>query len=84
MENITMVGTQNVAAAIQNVLLACEAEGIGTCWMTGPMIAQDELCQLLELKKNNKIAAILPMGYPKGTPTQNKLPEDEDIDFKII
>ena len=27
---------QTVAAAIQNLLLAAHAEGLGTCWMTGP------------------------------------------------
>ena len=84
MENITMVGTQNVAAAIQNILLACEAEGVGTCWMTGPMIAQEELCKLLELNETEKIAAILPMGYPKGNPAKNNLPSDEEINFRCI
>ena len=34
-------GLQSVAAAIQNMLLAVHALGYGSCWMTGPLVAQE-------------------------------------------
>ena len=84
MDNITLVGRQNVSAAIQNVLLACHSEGLGACWMTGPMIAQEELRKEFGLKDDEKIAAFIPVGYLKGMITPHKLPDEKDLDFKIL
>ncbi len=41
---------QSVAASIQNMLLAAASLGYGTCWMTGPVMAQKELAELLDLE----------------------------------
>jgi nitroreductase len=84
MDNITMVGRQNVSAAIQNVLLACQAEGLGACWMTGPMIAQDELRKEFDLKEDEKVAAFIPIGYLKGITTPHKFPDEKELNFKIV
>ncbi len=84
MENITIVGKQNVSAAIQNVVLACEAEGVGACWMTGILLAQNELREELGLKSDEKVAAFIPIGYPKSTVPPHKFPEEKDLNFRVI
>jgi nitroreductase len=65
MEDVTSF--QNVAAAIQNLLLAAHAEGLGTCWMTGPVTVANEISRFLGVK-DMTLVAITPMGYPDETP----------------
>ena len=58
---------QNVAAAIQNLLLAAYAEGLGSCWMTGPVTVGEEISRFLGVK-DMTLVAVIPMGYPDETP----------------
>jgi nitroreductase len=58
---------QNVAAAIQNLLLMAYAEGLGTCWMTGPVYVANEINRFLGVD-DMTLVAIIPMGYPDETP----------------
>jgi nitroreductase len=61
-------GLQSVAAAIEHVLLAAHALGYGSCWMTGPLVAQEALEKLLGYGKDKFIAALLPIGVPDERP----------------
>ena len=61
-------GLQSVAAAIENMLLAIHALGYGSCWMTGPLVAQEEFEKLLGFGKEKSIAALLPVGVPDENP----------------
>lgn len=59
---------QSVAAAIENLLLAATALGYGACWMTGPLIAAEELEQLLGVEEPWYLVALIPLGYPGQSP----------------
>jgi len=61
-------GLQSVAAAIENMLLAIHALGYGSCWMTGPLVAQEAFENLLSFGKDKSIAALLPVGEPDENP----------------
>jgi nitroreductase len=61
-------GLQSVAAAIENMLLAIHALGYGSCWMTGPLVAQEAFEKLLGFGKEKAIAALLPVGVPDENP----------------
>jgi nitroreductase len=61
-------GLQSVAAAIQNMLLAVHSLGYGSCWMTGPLVAQESFEKLLGFGKERFIAALLPVGIPDEDP----------------
>jgi nitroreductase len=61
-------GLQSVAAAVQNMLLAAYALGYGSCWMTGPLVAQEEFENLLGYGKEKSMVAILPIGVPGEEP----------------
>lgn len=63
-----MPGLQSVAAAIEHMLLACHALGYGSCWMTGPLVAQEAFEELLGYGKEKFIAALLPVGVPDEDP----------------
>lgn len=61
-------GLQSVSAAIQNMLLAAHALGYGSCWMTGPLVAQEEFGRILGYGKEKFVAALLPLGIPDEDP----------------
>jgi nitroreductase len=61
-------GLQSVAAAIENMLLAIHSLGYGSCWMTGPIVAQEAFEKLLGFGKEKSIAALLPVGVPDEKP----------------
>ena len=62
-------GLQSVAAAIENMLLAIHALGYGSCWMTGPIVAQEAFELLLGFGKEMSIVALLPLGRPSENPS---------------
>lgn len=61
-------GLQSVAAAIEQMLLAIHALGYGSCWMTGPLVAQEAFEKLLGYGREKFIAALLPIGVPDEHP----------------
>ena len=69
-----LIGT---SLAMQNLLLAAHAAGLGASGMTGPLIAMGALRELLRVPPSWEIAALVPVGYPDETPppTARKSPE---------
>lgn len=58
-------GIQNIAAALENLLLAAASQGYGTCWMTGPTYADEEISEYIGFKKDGYfLAAMTPLGVP--------------------
>lgn len=58
-------GIQNIAAAMENLLLAAASLGYGTCWMTGPTYAAREISQYIGFAKEGYyLAAMTPLGVP--------------------
>jgi nitroreductase len=74
-----MSGLQSVSAAIENMLLAIHALGYGSCWMTGPLVAQDAFAKLLGYGKEKYIAALLPVGVPDESPPARGRKSLEDM-----
>ncbi len=61
-------GLQSVSAAIQNILLAAHALGYGSCWMTGPLVAQEQFETILGYGKEKTAVALIPVGVPDEYP----------------
>ncbi|WP_425060097.1 Bifunctional F420 biosynthesis protein FbiB [Sporomusa carbonis] len=58
-------GIQNIAAALENLQLAAASLGYGTCWMTGPTYAAQEISEYLGFNKQGYyLAAMTPLGVP--------------------
>jgi len=73
-------GLQSVSAAIEHMLLAVHALGYGSCWMTGPLVAQEAFGKLLGFGKERSIAALLPIGLPdEDPPARSRKPLDEIV-----
>jgi nitroreductase len=58
----------STAAAIMSLLLAAPALGLGACWMTGPLVAEPRLRELLAVPEGWSVAALLPVGFPDEEP----------------
>lgn len=72
---------EDVSAAFQNMILAAWEEGLGTCWMTGPLHRGAEaIKRFLGLPENQEIIAITPLGVPDEIPAS---PPKEDIKSKV-
>lgn len=71
---------QSVSAAIQNMLLAAHAMGLGTCWMTGPVHVEEEINRALGIEDKKFVAAIT-VGYPAKKPP---VPPRRDADKKVV
>ncbi|MBI9072881.1 MAG: nitroreductase family protein [Melioribacteraceae bacterium] len=74
---------QTIGAAIQNLLLAAVNLGYGACWLTGPMVAKEELSKLINVENPYKLFAFVAVGKSdKETVPRTKTPIDNI--FEII
>ncbi|WP_129597272.1 nitroreductase family protein [Anaerophilus nitritogenes] len=75
---------QNVAASLENFMLAAANMGYGTCWMTGACFATLEIETLIPMEKEGfDLMAISPLGIPLKDSTAPKRKEVEEI-FTLI
>jgi nitroreductase len=61
-------GLIGASMALQNLLLMAHAEGLGASGMTGPLIADKALRELLSVPDSWAIAALAPVGFPDEAP----------------
>ncbi len=52
----------DIGIALEHLMLAAEAEGLGTCWIGA--FLEDEVREILEVPAGVKIVALTPVGYP--------------------
>lgn len=70
---------QSVSAAIQNMLLTAHSLGYGSCWMTNPLIAAEEIEALLGIEEPYHLLAIIPVGIPDSYPHPTRRKNISDI-----
>lgn len=71
---------QDTAAAIQTLLLAAFAEGLGTCWKGA--FEEDQVRQALDLPKNRRPVAMIGLGFPTEAPvSRGRKPLEEVATF---
>jgi len=58
-----IMGVQSVAAAIENMLLAAHARGLGSCWFCAPLFCQDVVRKVLKVPCNVEPQALVTLGY---------------------
>ena len=60
------MAVQSAAMAVQNLLLAAHAEGLGACWMCAPLFCPDVVAEALALPTGWEPQAIVTLGRPAG------------------
>jgi nitroreductase len=56
----------SIYPAVQNILLACRALGLGAVLTTNHMLLEDEMKQVLGLPADVMTFGLIPIGYPTG------------------
>ncbi len=74
---------QSVGAAVQNLLLAATDMGYGACWLSGPMVASDDIESCLKIEHPSYLAAMVACGVPDHKTSQSeKKPLEEVFELK--
>ncbi len=66
-----------VAIALQNMVLAAEAQGLGSCWIGA--FEEEEVKRLLNIPENLKVVALISFGYPAEKPGPQSRKELQSI-----
>ena len=61
-------GLMGVAMAAQNLLLLATEMGLGASGMTGPLVADDRIREILDVPESWELAAFIPVGFPAEAP----------------
>ena len=64
MKNMARFESSSIYPAVQNIILACRAYGLGTVLTTLHAVLEDELKAVLEIPKEVDTWALMPIGYP--------------------
>ncbi|HOX34487.1 MAG TPA: nitroreductase family protein [Methanoregulaceae archaeon] len=80
--NFRKANLESASAAMQNLILAATALGLGTCWMTGPLRDEETLRRILPIPDDREIVAVTPLGYP-GTIPAPPMRIDPDLRQKV-
>jgi coenzyme F420-0:L-glutamate ligase/coenzyme F420-1:gamma-L-glutamate ligase len=74
-----LMGTQSVANAGMQLLLAAHTEGLGSVWVCSPLFAQETVQAALELPKTWEPQAMYFLGYPIEIPEARERKSIKDI-----
>ena len=66
------------AAAVENLLLAAHAEGLGAKWRTGPAARDPKVKDFLGLEPDQQLIGFIYLGYPELSPPTDERPGYED------
>jgi len=56
---------QSLGAALQNLMLAAHARGLGSYWISAPLFCPEAVCLVLDLPADFQPQALMALGYPK-------------------
>lgn len=56
---------KSISCVAMLIHLAAVSLGLGSCYMTGPLIAEKEIASIVKVKNGRSIGAVIPVGFPK-------------------
>ena len=62
---------QSLGAAMQNLLLAAHAKGLGACWFCAPGFCKETVRAVLKIPDEVEPQALIAMGYPAEKPPRH-------------
>ena len=73
------MAVQSAAMAVQNLLLAAHAEGLGACWMCAPLFCSDVVRDILNLPDDWQPQALITLGYPAEAREKTRHPLETSV-----
>jgi coenzyme F420-0:L-glutamate ligase / coenzyme F420-1:gamma-L-glutamate ligase len=74
---------QSVAAAVENLLLAAQAAGLGACWICAPLYCPEAVREALALPADWEAQALVTLGYAAETKAPSvRLPMDQVVIYR--
>ena len=62
------LAVQSLGAAVQNMLLAAHANGLGACWFCAPIFCKETIRKILKVPDDVEPQALITLGYPAEKP----------------
>jgi coenzyme F420-0:L-glutamate ligase/coenzyme F420-1:gamma-L-glutamate ligase len=62
------LAVQSLGAAVQNMLLAVHANGLGACWFCAPIFCKETVRKILKIPDDVEPQALITLGYPTEKP----------------
>lgn len=62
------LAVQSLGAAVQNMLLAAHAKGLGACWFCAPIFCKEAIRRILKIPDDVEPQALITLGYPAEKP----------------
>ena len=72
-----IMAVQSLALALGNLMLAAHHQGLGSCWMCGPLFAPESVRAALDLPEDWEPQAIISLGWPDETRESTRRPLEE-------
>lgn len=73
---------QQMGGFVAHLLLILHTMGLGTCWMSGPLIAKKKIEGILGIGEGWNLVALVPVGYPvESPPAKPRKAVDELVEF---
>ncbi|HEY5527049.1 MAG TPA: nitroreductase family protein [Candidatus Anoxymicrobiaceae bacterium] len=76
-ERVVINGTMNVTIAVEHMIIAAEALGLGTCWVRA--FDPVAVAETLSLPEGMVVLSLLPLGYPDEKPKPRPRKAMEEI-----
>jgi len=74
---------EDLGAAVENLLLAAYAQGLGSCWMGVAGTEYEEpIKKLLGVPEKLRILCMVSLGYPAESPTRVRQPLDRKVHWE--
>jgi nitroreductase len=79
----TLYCLQDTSAAVENILLAATALGLGACWMGA--FYEDEVAKVVNAPVGMRPVALIPVGYPDESPrARSRRPAGEVVHLETF
>lgn len=62
------LASESIGAALQNLLLAASASGLGACWYCAPAFCKSTVREVLKIPQEVEPSALILVGYPDEEP----------------
>ncbi len=78
--------SMDIGAAVENLIIAAQGEGLGTCWLGKPLRFSDTIRKVLGIPEDENLVTCVSLGYsdndsPINNLARSRLPHDETVHY---